>query len=344
MDERKLQPLQVEYQKISPDLNKFKESLVIQIEELLGIEKIALGFPIQNRTKEWSSIADKVKSGRYTVKKSIVEMQDLVGLRIVLLFNRDTKKVCEIIEKNLNVIRKYDTTSRLQEDQFGYSSTHYVVSIPEQWSKVPTFRGLDQYSAEIQVRTLSQHTWAEASSELQYKNEQNVPKPLLRSIGRVSALLETVDLEFERLLIEREEYKVTIKEEIKKETLVKLNVDNLAEILSQYLPSKNHDPDDPDNYSEILDELIYFKIGNIDKLIDFIKSNKKEAIETDQKIVEKFNQIKNDPDKLDDFGYDYDERRNSKGVFYTHTGLIRAMFKQKFPKKWTQFKKEYWGY
>lgn len=54
--------------------------------------------------------------------------------------------------------------------------------------------------AEVQVRTVTQHVWAAASHVLQYKQEASVPLPVRRSIYRVSALLETVDLEFERVL------------------------------------------------------------------------------------------------------------------------------------------------
>jgi ppGpp synthetase/RelA/SpoT-type nucleotidyltranferase len=59
---------------------------------------------------------------------------------------------------------------------------------------------------ELQLRTLAQHIWAVASHKLQYKREASVPVPIRRSINRVSALLEMVDLEFDRVLLEREQY------------------------------------------------------------------------------------------------------------------------------------------
>jgi putative GTP pyrophosphokinase len=341
MDENKLKPLESEFIQAKPNLDKFKDSLVVQIEQLLEQNDIALGFPIQNRTKEWSSFSDKVKSGRFTVKKSIYEMQDLVGLRIILLFKPDAQKVVDLIEENLNVVRKYDTISRLKDDQFGYSSTHFVVSIPKEWSKVPTFANMESYTAEVQIRTLSQHTWAEASKELQYKSEKNVPKPLLRSIGRISALLETVDFEFERLIAERKNYLETLSSELKNTNTSKLNVDNLKAIVDELIPEIYKDEEEP--YSELIHELNYFGIDNTTKLIDFLNKNLKEAIKSDQKIVNELKRLKNKPDLLAEYEYEYESERVKLGIFYTHSGLIRQIFQNTSAKKWTKYRKEYWN-
>jgi len=340
MDDNKLKSFESEFILAKSNLNKFKNSLVIQIEQLLESNEIALGFPIQNRTKEWNSISDKVKSGRFSIKKSIFEMQDLVGLRIILLFKPDAQKACDLIEGNLNVTRKYDTLSRLKEDQFGYSSTHFVISIPKEWAKVPTFSNMENYKAEIQIRTLSQHAWAEASKELQYKNEENVPKPLLRSIGRISALLETVDFEFERMLVERSNYLKTLTTELTTTNTVKLNVDNLKAIVDEILPEIYKDEDE--SYSELLQELNYFGIDDTSKLIEFLNKNIKEAIKTDKKIVNEIKSAKNQPDFLEKIEYFYEPDRINLGVYYSHIGLIREMFDIVFPKEWYKFKKQYW--
>ncbi|WP_420266646.1 hypothetical protein [Candidatus Magnetominusculus dajiuhuensis] len=53
---------------------------------------------------------------------------------------------------------------------------------------------------EIQVRTLAQHLWAAASHYLNYKERKDVASPFLRPMGRISALLDMVDDEYDRLL------------------------------------------------------------------------------------------------------------------------------------------------
>ena len=54
-------------------------------------------------------------------------------------------------------MKQYDTSERLKDDQFGYSSIHIVAALPSEWLKVPTMSGLEDLKAEIQVRTLAQH-------------------------------------------------------------------------------------------------------------------------------------------------------------------------------------------
>src|ERR1700690_3888715 len=95
--------------------------------------------------------------------------------------------------------------------------------------------GLANLRAEIQVRTTAQHIWAEASQTLLYKNEKAVPQTLKRAIYRVSALLETVDLEFERVLSDRDDYKAEVAQTaLAEETL---DVDTLQQVLGESWPS-----------------------------------------------------------------------------------------------------------
>lgn len=340
MHKEELRAFEQEYNRVKPDLDRFRESLLVQIEKLLEIEQIPLGFPMQNRTKTWSSIVDKIESGRYTIKKSITELQDLVGLRIILLFNRDVENVCKLLYDNLNVLKQYDTKERLKDNQFGYSSVHFVASIPNKWHSVPTFLGLENYNTEIQVRTLSQHTWAEASKELQYKQEENVPRPLLRSIGRVSALLETVDLEFARLLRERDKYKNSLDEKLSSTDNPKLNVDILEALLDRYMPAVNKVTNEP--YADLLENLIHFKIYDKNKLELIINKRLKQVLDADNKIVQEILENLKDKEKKKKISYIYSEIRIANGVFFTQVGLIRTMLRNEFPEKWKAYSQQKW--
>ncbi len=256
--------IEEEYKYIHNDLLKFENALLTQLDELFK-KNIKLGFPIQHRVKTLDSIKEKHESKRYTIKKSIQELQDLVGFRIILLFRRDVAEVIKLIEENFEILTRYDSIDKLPHNQFGYSSMHINVKIKQEWCSVPTFRGLDDYKAEIQIRTLSQHNWAETSNYFQYKNEDNVPKQILRTIGRVSALLETVDLELERTLDERETYINNINIQIDEV----LNVENMKAVFSQLLPSKIEQ--DYANYSTLSKVLKYFNISTVSELVNYIK-------------------------------------------------------------------------
>lgn len=305
-----IQTINSEYDSSYLAFERFKNSLLSQVEKLLELNNIPLGFPIQNRTKNWESIKNKLDTGRYNVKETITELQDIIGLRIILMFSRDVENVCKLIEDNLHVKRRYNTSERLKENEFGYSSEHFVVKIPQEWLNVPTFKGFDNFQAEIQIRTLSQHTWAEASKELQYKNEANIPRPLLRSIGRVSALLETVDLEFERLLTERDNYKEVVTKDLITYTDQLLNVDILEAILDQKIPLAFKKSSE--NYSDLVEDLKKFKIFYGSELETLFKEYLTKAI-------------------------DYDKKLTDKPYFFSRAGLVRVMLKIRHPEEWKKF-------
>src|SRR5690606_25945786 len=106
----------------------------------------------------------------------------------------------------------------------------------------------------------AQHTWAVASPKLQYKHEEGVPPPIRRTIHRVSALLETVDLEFERVLEERGSYIAAAADNVDLGEL--LNVDLLKATLSEILPEKNRVDNEP--YADLLVDLLKFKVASKD--------------------------------------------------------------------------------
>ena len=124
---------------------------------------------------------------------------------------------------------------------------HCIVKIPDAWTSLPTFADCQALQAEIQLRTIAQHTWAEASHLLQYKHESSVPFEVRRSINRVAALLETVDLEFERVLSERDSYIAAIL--IEPNATEPLNVDTLKAILDARLPDANRS--DHEDYADL---------------------------------------------------------------------------------------------
>jgi putative GTP pyrophosphokinase len=252
--------LQKQHAELLSVSQRFCEEINNQLVRLLEDNKIVLGFPIQHRVKTWNSISDKLSKLKFPIK-DVKEIQDLIGLRIILLFKRDTSQVCNLIEKSFNVIKRYNTDERLKEDQFGYSSIHFVIELPEEWLAVPTFAAFSKFRAEIQVRTIAQHIWAAASHTLQYKQEVSVPATVLRSIYRVSALLETVDLEFERVLDEREIYRSKLNNS---DFDTVLNVDLLEKILDQFFPSENKVLDE--EYAQILGELNMFEISTSDRV------------------------------------------------------------------------------
>lgn len=325
--------LQAEYQEKHPLYTKFCSELVTQLNELIIEAEVTTAFPIQFRVKAWKSIYEKCERNNICPKE-LGEITDIAGIRIILLFKRDIDKICEIIDQNFEILQKEDTHQRLDTDQFGYGSIHYVLAPPENWLSVPTLRRLHGFRAEVQVRTESQHIWASASHILQYKRESDVPITIRRSINRAAALLETVDLEFERVLNERGGYLEKIKNVEEKETL---NTDSLRSLLDKILPEKNKEVDEP--YAELLEEIHLLDITTVKELEDLIKRNWEVMSKKEAGMVSSSMEKLENGEKI----IGTSRERTLKGVYFNHGGLVRTALSNElgaeFPLKKTIKKK-----
>jgi len=319
-----IQELQANYEFIRPFAIRFADRLAEQLRELLDAEGISLAVPIESRVKTWESIQNKVERNHLEIK-TISELGDLVGLRLILLFVRDVRRVISLLHKTLEVISTDDTGERLGDSQFGYQSVHLKLKLPQSWLTIPTFKGLGEMMAEVQVRTASQHIWAAASHVLQYKQEAAVPLPVRRSINRVAALLETVDLELERTLRERADYSENL--DITTEDK-QLDVDVLRAVLSDVISDSRYKPADP--YGELLAELFDYSITTVGALRDFISANLAEAEKRDKEDVAALKERGRLVDgqlvvKGDGMTITGDPHLVRKGVFKTRVGLVRDM-------------------
>ena len=332
--QRDTKTLEEDYRKLAPILPAFCGEMERQLSQLLNNADVPLGFPLQYRVKTWESITEKFDRVSMSIDR-IKDLQDLVGFRVILLFRKDVNVIADLIENNFQISKRINTADRLGEDRFGYSSHHFVVSIPTTWLAVPTLSAYKDLLVEIQVRTVAQHIWAEVSHKLQYKNESSVPLSLRRSIFRASALLEIVDLEFGRILEERSIYRET---ENPKNIDERLNVDLLEKIADAYLPHKNKFSSE--SLEEVLADLEAFRILTRGELQPIIEKHRDSAVRDDHHIVEcllKGKSLIDLPgDKIAKNFYG-DPQRLAAGVFYTHAGLLRRIMNLEFGKRWSDY-------
>ncbi|WP_439449433.1 GTP pyrophosphokinase [Stenotrophomonas sp. ATs4] len=306
-----------QYSDESSRLERLRVSAVAEIGELLESNGIALGVPIESRVKTWESIEDKVQRKDLTLGH-VRELDDLVGIRMILLFRSDLDIVVKLLGEHFEVISSENTGERLGDSEFGYQSQHVIARISPEWLKVPSFSLLGDLKMEFQVRTLAQHIWAAVSHKLQYKNEGSVPPPLRRAINRASALLETVDLEFERVLSERKSYVESGLEVSEKNA--SLNVDSLAIVLAEELPEDNRIENE--RYAELLTNLVDLSVKTAADLRKLLKKHRAEMSRLDAELV------KNKMAGQVQSGRNAD--RIAKGVFLSHVGLVRGALKAEF--------------
>lgn len=309
--------LRNQYSDESGRCERLLQSTLAQIGQLLTSNEITLGVPIEGRVKTWTSIDEKIQRKELTLN-DVKDLDDLVGIRVILLFRSDLDAVISLIESHFKIVSSEDTGKRLGDSRFGYQSQHIIVKIPDKWLGVPSFSSLGDLKIELQIRTLAQHIWAAASHKLQYKNEDSVPPPIRRTINRASAILEIVNLEFERVLAERRTYVASSPESSDPDA--PLNVDSLALVLSEELPAANRSGDE--SYAELLENLNALSVTTASGLRKILKKHKGKALKKDAELVA---DRRSDPEQAK-----INAERLSKGVAYNHVGLSRRALREEF--------------
>ena len=129
------------------------------------------------------------------------EITDILGVRIITLFETDidtildllenTFEVCEIVDK-----RKKERTNRIE---FGYNSLHVIVKFTDSRCQLVEYQKYQDIRFEVQIRTVLQHAWAEVEHGLGYKSFYEPPMTVKRKLNRLAAALEILDEEFENI-------------------------------------------------------------------------------------------------------------------------------------------------
>jgi len=151
---------------------------------------------VQSRAKSIPSFAEKAIRKAHKYKEPTVQITDLCGARIITHFQDQAERICQFIKDNFDVdeANSLDVASRLRVSEFGYRSVHYIITPKSDeilGVKIP--KEVRDKKAEIQIRTLLQHTWADISHDRIYKTPMTVPKLWQREVYRLAAIMEKAD-------------------------------------------------------------------------------------------------------------------------------------------------------
>ena len=138
------------------------------------------------RAKELDSFLKKAIRKQYADPWD--EIVDKAGVRAVVRFIDDVQPVCNAIRATFRVVREESKADELEPNEFGYLGVHFDIIVED--------ADVDR-QCEIQVQTACQNVWATLSHLLAYKTVLELPKPVLRSLHRASALLESADIGFD---------------------------------------------------------------------------------------------------------------------------------------------------
>lgn len=178
-----------EYAALHPRLVEVAEEYVGIVTELLdeaGINYLS----VTGRAKSVGSFAAKAArtvDGRPAYSDPLREITDQVGVRVITYVRSDVAAVADALGAVLGVLDDRDLGQETaSEGRFGYASRHLLLS------------RADGGVAQVQVRTVLQHAWAEFEHDIRYKG--TVPAEHARDFDRrftlAAGLLELADQEF----------------------------------------------------------------------------------------------------------------------------------------------------
>lgn len=229
-----IQNLINEYDENQEAFKKIQELVIKRLNELLIDEEHLFLAGLESRVKERKSLEKKLelKGMKY---KTLSDITDIFGARIITFYNDEVDVVASIIEKNFNIdfTNSIDKRKLFDVDRFGYMSLHYICSIPKSMYTDAKNPKINEYKFEIQIRTALQHVWATIFHDTGYKTDVEVPKEYIRNLSRLAGMLELTDDEFRKIRDDINDYRNKIRKLVSKGDFkdITLNIDSYKNYL-----------------------------------------------------------------------------------------------------------------
>lgn len=265
------------------------EQYVAQIlSDLMKADRVML-MDLTHRLKTQDSLYSKIiKKDKY---RMLSDITDVVGFRLVAYLSDDVDKIAALVSDRFTMDwdNTVDKSAIHSPTAFGYSSLHYVCSLPLEgpYSDYPEeFRGI---RFEIQIRSALQHVWAEIEHDLGYKSEFGVPNNIRREFSRIAGLLEIADERFNSIRSSMESYVIEIRDKIKNGLATDIPVDQVSlkefmynnvkmqELITCIAGECNTCVEHVDPFP-YLKQLEFLGISTLGKLMDMIENNREGAI------------------------------------------------------------------
>jgi predicted RNase H-like nuclease/ppGpp synthetase/RelA/SpoT-type nucleotidyltranferase len=187
-----------EYVRRLPDLRRATEEfgdLVTAILDDAGINYLT----VTRRAKSVESFATKAArtlDGRRVFDDPLTQITDQIGIRVITYVHRDVQAVVDLLSDQVIVHDDRDMgRETAEEGRFGYASRHLLVSLDP--AREDEHRLLAGRQAQVQIRTVLQHAWAEFEHDIRYKGSipsEHAPE-FDRRFTLAAGLLELADRE-----------------------------------------------------------------------------------------------------------------------------------------------------
>ncbi len=190
-----------EYAELQPELQLVADEylqLTTSILDDAGINYLS----VTGRAKSVASFASKAArtiDGRPVFTEPLREITDQIGVRVITYVHSDVQAVVDLLSDQVTVHDDRDLgRETASEGRFGYASRHLLVGLSDDQATQPGHERLRGRLAQVQIRTVLQHAWAEFEHDIRYKG--TIPHEHVSEFDRrftlAAGLLELADREF----------------------------------------------------------------------------------------------------------------------------------------------------
>lgn len=171
--------------------------LLLASEISQALKGTGIWFDVSSRAKSVDSLLKKlIKKPDHTFES----IPDKVGVRVIVRYRSDLAAIIPALQAVLHcgpIDRKHATTNTV-----GYLSIHVdLVRLSESHPEQRRFP-VNEFWAELQLRTQAQHLWSEMSHDSIYKNNETIvvlSDDVRRRVNLMAGQIEIADREFDRL-------------------------------------------------------------------------------------------------------------------------------------------------
>ncbi len=231
-----------EYLRVQTQYDAFAKAVRAILVQALAERGIAVNS-IEARAKGAESFGTKAEApsendpGSPKYRNPVKEITDLAGVRIITFFPRTVESVGTCVREEFEVLEHMNhSRTRLEEERFGYQSEHYLVRLSSHRTSLPEYKPHLDLVAEVQVRTILQHAWAEIEHDIQYKSSITIPNTIRRRFMALAGVLEIADREFQAIQDEDEQLKRQARTSVEEGVLDQVEI--TADALRSYLDKR----------------------------------------------------------------------------------------------------------
>lgn len=184
------------YTKLRPSYELILLDIYQQLRSLA--EKEGLSVTIKYRLKRFDNYCEKLVRLSKLQGSDLLQITDLIGIRVVCPFLEDLEIVEQLIAQNFEILEMERKAEQHSFHEFGYDSIHLLIRTTPLNQPVALPHSADV--CEIQLRTILQEAWAEVEHELVYKSDINIPNhSIRRKLASLNASLGLSDLIFQEI-------------------------------------------------------------------------------------------------------------------------------------------------